>query len=102
MTASADHSARRFRLRIASLAAAALCATVTVNAASAQGTPEERRACRPDVMRLCRSEIPDVPAITACLIAKRTQLSQACSLVMFPNRHSDATHSRASRPVVMQ
>ncbi|MFT4275380.1 MAG: hypothetical protein QM576_03395 [Rhodopseudomonas sp.] len=102
MTASADHSARRFRLRIASLAAAALCATVTVNAASAQGTPEERRACKPDVMRLCRSEIPNVPRITACLIAKRPQLSEACAKVMSPDRHSNAAHSRSSRPVVTQ
>ena len=32
-----------------------------------QGTPEQRRACTPDVYRLCAGEIPNARAITACL-----------------------------------
>jgi hypothetical protein len=39
--------------------------------ASAQGTgqrtPEQRKACTPDVYRLCAGAIPNARAITACL-----------------------------------
>jgi hypothetical protein len=51
--------------------------------ASAQGTPEQRRACTPDVYRLCAGEIPNVRAITACLRRQKASLSSACAAV-FP------------------
>jgi hypothetical protein len=41
-------------------------------------TPEEQQACQPDAFRLCSSEIPDVDRITACMIAKKSQLSPEC------------------------
>jgi len=44
-----------------------------------QGTPEQRRACTPDVYRLCAGEIPNVRAITACLRRHRASLSPACA-----------------------
>lgn len=34
--------------------------------------------CTPDVMRLCSEFIPDRGRITACMKAKRSQLSGAC------------------------
>ena len=43
-----------------------------------QGTPDQRRACTPDVYRLCAGEIPNVRAITACLRRQRDRLSDAC------------------------
>jgi hypothetical protein len=46
--------------------------------AFAVGTPEQRRACSPDVYRLCPGEIPNVRAITACLRRQRASLSDAC------------------------
>ena len=46
-----------------------------------QGTPEQRRACTPDVYRLCAGEIPNVRAITACLRRNRASLSEACRIV---------------------
>lgn len=49
--------------------------------AHAQGTPEQRKACTPDVYRLCAGEIPNVPAITACLRRHRASLSDACRAV---------------------
>ncbi len=49
--------------------------------ANALGTPEQRRACTPDVYRLCAGEIPDVRAITACLRRQKPNLSQACRAV---------------------
>jgi hypothetical protein len=44
----------------------------------AAGTPEQRRACTPDVYRLCPGEIPNVRAITACLRRQKASLSEAC------------------------
>ena len=51
-----------------------------VVSASAQGTPEQRRACTPDVYRLCAGEIPNVRAITACLRRRKASLSEACRM----------------------
>ena len=49
--------------------------------ALALGTPEQRRACTPDVYRLCAGEIPNARAITACLRRQRASLSPACAAV---------------------
>jgi len=46
--------------------------------AHAIGTPEQRKACTPDVYRLCPGEIPNVRAITACLRRQKASLSEAC------------------------
>lgn len=52
-------------------------------AAAQQGTPEQRKACTPDVYRLCAGEIPNVRAITACLRRQKASLSPGCAAV-FP------------------
>jgi len=58
----------------------------SVNAASAyQGTAEQRRACTPDVYRLCAGEIPNVRAITACLQRQKGNLSAPCRAAMEQN-----------------
>ena len=44
-------------------------------------TAEQRRACTPDVYRLCAGEIPNVAAITACLRRRKASLSEACRMV---------------------
>jgi hypothetical protein len=44
-------------------------------------TPEQKRACAPDVYRLCAGEIPSVRAITACLRRQKANLSEACRAV---------------------
>jgi hypothetical protein len=44
-------------------------------------TPEQKRACTPDVYRLCPGEIPNVRAITACLRRQKASLSEACRVV---------------------
>jgi hypothetical protein len=53
--------------------------------AQQQGTPEQRRACTPDVYRLCAGEIPNVRAITACLVRQKGNLSPACRAAMDQN-----------------
>ncbi|MFO1110348.1 MAG: hypothetical protein U1E61_14265 [Bradyrhizobium sp.] len=44
-------------------------------------TQEQQQLCTGDAMRLCSNEIPDVDRITACMIAKRAQLSEGCKSV---------------------
>jgi len=68
----------------AQLLAATLGLLLTLASASsafAIGTPEQRRACTPDVYRLCAGEIPNVRAITACLRRQKASLSEACRAV---------------------
>jgi hypothetical protein len=53
----------------------------SAGSAFALGTPEQRKACTPDVYRLCAGEIPNVRAITACLRRNRANLSDGCRSV---------------------
>lgn len=46
--------------------------------AHAAGTPEQRRACRGDAMRLCREFVPRVSAVTRCMEKNIARLSPAC------------------------
>jgi hypothetical protein len=48
---------------------------------AAQASPQQRRACTPDVYRLCAGEIPNARAITACLRRQKASLSEACRAV---------------------
>lgn len=48
---------------------------------AAEATAEQRRACTPDALRLCASEIPSVERITACMRKKQSSLSAACKAV---------------------
>lgn len=50
-------------------------------AAAEPGTPAQKRACRPDVYRLCAAEIPSVRAITRCLERNMSRLSPDCRAV---------------------
>lgn len=65
------------------LAATVLSLGLLTTAASAY-TQEQQQLCTPDAMRLCGSEIPDVDRVTACMIAKRSQLSDGCRSVFRP------------------
>jgi len=56
-------------------------ATACLAGAESSATPAQRRACIPDVYRLCAGEIPNVAAITACLHRKKASLSEACRMV---------------------
>jgi hypothetical protein len=64
------------------LATGLFLAVLTIGTARAEpGTPDQRRACTPDVYRLCAGEIPNVRAITACLRRNKANLSEACRAV---------------------
>jgi hypothetical protein len=38
--------------------------------------------CSGDAFRLCSSEIPNIPKITACMIKQRANLSSGCRVVL--------------------
>jgi hypothetical protein len=48
----------------------------------AQGTPEERAACGPDVHKFCAPALPDTMQVLACLQANRKKISAACNRVL--------------------
>jgi hypothetical protein len=52
--------------------------------AGAQGAApvDVQQACTPDAMRLCSDTIPDVAKTTACMKAKRAQVSKECRVAM--------------------
>src|SRR5262249_62079574 len=64
--------------------AAALSASFVPTAVQAY-TPEQQQACTPDAMRLCGEFVPDVDRITACMIARKSQLSPECRQFFRPD-----------------
>lgn len=65
--------------QIASVAIFCLSGLASVHAG--EFTQAQQDACTPDAFRLCSSEIPDVPRITACMEARKAQLSPGCRAV---------------------
>ena len=66
---------------------AALVLTVAAPFSMAAGqsfayTLEAQQMCTGDAFRLCASEIPNIPAITACMVKQRANLSAGCRAVM--------------------
>jgi hypothetical protein len=55
---------------------------------------EAQQMCTGDALRLCSSEIPNIPAITACMYQHRAQLSTGCRTVM--DRDLAAQQSRVA------
>jgi hypothetical protein len=49
-----------------------------------QGTPEEQRACRPDVMKMCKESLGnnDNTVVLRCLQANKVRLSAPCHGVL--------------------
>jgi hypothetical protein len=43
---------------------------------------EAQQMCTGDAFRLCSSEIPNIPKITACMVKNRANLSTGCRSVM--------------------
>ena len=55
--------------------------------AQVKGTPQEQRACRGDVAKLCRSGMQDEAAVLNCLVSNREKLSKPCQEVLAANGH---------------
>lgn len=85
-------------IRITALALAASLASVSASFAQGpplplplplpfpnfQGTPEEQRACRPDVVKLCKEVLGqnDNTIVLRCLQSNRVKLSSPCHAVL--------------------
>ena len=76
-------TSRFFKIRDASLALGfAAFVSILSSTASFAYTAEAQQMCTGDAFRLCSSEIPNIPAITACMIKHRADLSPGCRAVM--------------------
>ncbi len=68
--------------RNAALVAAFAVSFSALSTSSHAFSPEAQQMCTGDALRLCSSEIPDIPRITACMIRNHVNLSSGCRTVM--------------------
>jgi len=76
-----------FRHAALPLAFAASLFGMSLSAEAMEITAEQRAACTPDALRLCSAEIPNIPRVTACMRANRTNLSARCQSAMAAADH---------------
>jgi hypothetical protein len=62
--------------------ALAAALTVVLSTSALAQTAEEQQACMNDAFRVCSHTIPDRARTTVCMVQNKTQLSQACQMVM--------------------
>ena len=55
--------------------------------AQSKGSPQEQRACRGDVAKLCRSGMQDEASVLSCLVSNKEKLSKPCQEVLTANGH---------------
>lgn len=78
MTASRTRTLRQTGLVLAvAVSVAALSLT-----SSFAFSDQAQQMCTGDAFRLCSSEIPDIPKVTACMMKHRANLSTGCRMVM--------------------
>jgi hypothetical protein len=71
------------KLRQAGLMLAIALSVSAVSSTSSFAFSEEaRQQCTGDALRLCSSEIPNIPAITACMYKHKADLSAGCRALM--------------------
>ena len=82
----------------------AVALSVSIGPATGQTyTPEQEQACTGDAFRLCSSEIPDISRVTACMVAKKSQLSPPCQSQFRPDPEPSVAAARpAGRPTVIR
>ena len=78
MTAFFTGTARKIALALTFAASLSALSSTSSFAFSA----EAQEMCTGDAFRLCSSEIPNIPKITACMIKHRSDLSSSCRTVM--------------------
>ena len=78
MTASLTKTIRQAGLMLAFAVSVSALSSTSSFAFSA----EAQQMCTGDAFRLCSSEIPNIPAITACMVKHKADLSTGCRAVM--------------------
>ena len=91
MTKSLSRTVRDTGLALGLAAIVSICSA----SASLAFTAEAQQMCSGDAFRLCSSEIPNIPKITACMRKHRSDLSAGCRAVM----DKDLAKGGASRKV---
>jgi hypothetical protein len=84
----------------ASLLAFATAAIALQTSPGLAFSSEAQQMCSGDAMRLCSSEIPDIPRIRACMVQKKTQVSPGCRAVM--DREAAAATASRKREAAAQ
>lgn len=88
--------ALRFKTSLAAATLGMALAVLIQPGAGFAYTQEEQQACTPDAMRLCGEFVPNVDAITACMIKKKAQLSPQCRVFFRPG--PEPGEMRAGKP----
>ena len=65
-------------LRFAIVAALSIVPTLAL----AQGTPQQRAACRPDVVKFCKGKGEDPGVLLGCLEDNKDKISEKCRKVI--------------------
>jgi len=60
----------------------ALVLSIACTAALAQGTPQQRAACRPDVAKFCKGKGEDPGVLLTCLEDNKDKISEKCRKVI--------------------
>jgi len=68
--------------RIAFAVAGITAVTTLVSSESFAFSAEAQQMCTGDAFRLCSSDIPNIPAVTACMIKNRSSLTPSCRAVL--------------------
>ena len=64
------------------VSAAALALALSSSFALAQGTPQQRAACRPDVTKFCKGKGEDPGVLLTCLEDNKDKISEKCRKVI--------------------
>jgi len=60
----------------------AVVATAPLASAFAQGTPQQRAACRADVVKFCKGKGDDPGVLLSCLEDNKDKISEKCRKVI--------------------
>jgi hypothetical protein len=93
MTAFLSRAVRNASLALAFAASISAFSSTSSFAFSA----EAQQMCSGDAFRLCSSEIPNIPKITACMIKQRANLSSGCRIVLYRDRAAQARNKIAEQ-----
>jgi hypothetical protein len=93
MSASFTSTLRQAVLAVAFVVAFAALSSSQSFAFSA----EAQQMCTGDAFRLCSSEIPNVPKITACMFRHKAELSAGCRTVMERDLAAQASNKVAAK-----
>ena len=62
--------------------AALIALSIVPTLALAQGTPQQRAACRPDVVKFCKGKGEDPGVLLGCLEDNKDKISDKCRKVI--------------------